>query len=387
IYERFAKEKRFGIFRVEGVAAGESMELKIMPAGPSYHVVEELGSTQAEPGAYVIGSIVPFEDHWLLFTLAGAYPKGNSYPLERGFAASGKNLKAGELRQRDLLELFMPKINWQEEGLPRVRARLSMLLQRWSVSDVTAAQVEKDIMAAHEKKGYTHSLQQVVLSKAPSVDEAKEAAEVLTALWNLTLPKVAMSPGPRETMVARDMLSTVGREMAGKSFKDQGEGIKWSRERMDALLDLPQKELEGKTPREIILEERRALGNPRQDVGYIAVPSEAILQDDEGARLANKAQICLARGDAREALELLQKSYQLMKGDPEAFRILGNMATAHVVLGNREEALEMLRGALKANPDYKVARDNLHLLESMGPEEFMRKHKAGFFKKMNVVRK
>ena len=41
---------------------------------------------------------------------------------------------------------------------------------------------------------------------------------------------------------------------------------------------------------------------------------------------------------------------------------------------------------MKANPDYKVARDNLGLLESMSPEEFDRKHESGFFTKMSVVK-
>lgn len=55
--------------------------------------------------------------------------------------------------------------------------------------------------------------------------------------------------------------------------------------------------------------------------------------------------------------------------------------------GNREEALAMLKAALKANPDYEVARDNLGLLESLSPEAFDRKHRSGFFKKMNFIEK
>lgn len=55
------------------------------------------------------------------------------------------------------------------------------------------------------------------------------------------------------------------------------------------------------------------------------------------------------------------------------------------MLGDREQALETLRLALKANPDYQVARGNLGLLESMSPKEFERKHRQGFFGKMERV--
>ena len=386
VYLRFSKEKRFGIFKVEAVKPGESMDLKLMPAGPSYHVTEEMGSTQAEPGSYIIGSIVPFEDHWVLFVLAAAFPNEDSYRFDRSFETTGKDLK-GELRQRHVLKLFMPKVKWEEEGLQRVRARLSMLLQRWGGGDITAAQVEKDILAAHERQEFTHPLQQVVLGKAPSIDDAKEAVEVLTALWNLTLPKTNVPRGPKEMMLIQEMQDVIGKEIAKTNFKDEKEGLDWSRVRVREWLATPQKELDGRSPRDVIKDERLALGNPQEEIGYAFLTGEPLSQVDEGARLANKAQTCLASGDGQAALELLEKAYKLMKGHDEAFRILGNMATAHVLLGHREEAVEMLRAAIKANPDYEVARDNMHLLENMSPEEFRKKHEAGFFKKMNIVRK
>ena len=87
-----------------------------------------------------------------------------------------------------------------------------------------------------------------------------------------------------------------------------------------------------------------------------------------------------------EALEQMQKGYPLIKNHPDNFRALGNMATAYVMLGRRAEAMEMLRAALRANPDYSVARNNLHLLENLTPEEYDRKHKAGFFQKMKIIK-
>jgi tetratricopeptide (TPR) repeat protein len=105
----------------------------------------------------------------------------------------------------------------------------------------------------------------------------------------------------------------------------------------------------------------------------------------QGAQLANEGIKLLMDRKPTQALELLQKAYPLMKKHPDNFRVLGNIATAYAMLGNREDAMAMLRAALKANPDYDLARDNLHRLGILTPEEFRRLHKAGAFEKMNII--
>ena len=44
----------------------------------------------------------------------------------------------------------------------------------------------------------------------------------------------------------------------------------------------------------------------------------------------------------------------------------------------------MLRAALQANPDYSVARTTCMFGD--GAQEYDRKHKAGFFQKMNIIK-
>lgn len=385
IYRRFAAENRFGFFKVESVSPGESLELKLLPDGKRFHVVELSASQEAEKGAYVITRLVPFEDHWAMPSLVAAYPDDCSYVLDRMFGETGRKLKPGELRPRHVLALFMPKVDWLKAGLPRVKARLAMFLQRWAVPDLTASMVDEDIQAAHQRRDLTHPLLKKVLNSAPSPEEAREAAEVLAAWWNLTLPEPTKGfpRGPKEMMLLGDLQRVVASKLgSGADTDEKAAGL--ARELMQEWLHKPQKELDGKTPLEVISKERKALGDPREELGVRILPTKLDIGggEAEGAQFANQATDYLLKKDAARALECLKKAYPLMKDDPDVFRVLGKMGTAYAMLGRREQALEALRAALKANPDYESARNNLHLLENMTPEEFVRKHKAGFFEQV-----
>lgn len=390
IYERFAKENRFGLFKVEETRPGESFDLRPMSGGPLLRVLDVAGSESARKGAYLVTRLLPFEDHWTMPNFVGSYPAEAGYDFDRLFGEGGR--EAGELRPRDVLRLYIPKIDWTREGLPRVKARFAMVLQRWCVADITAATVEKEIRAAHERRDMLHPLLKPILERAPSEAEAKEAMELLTAWWNLTLPEPeekVFPRGPKEMMLLRDLQRAIGDQVTDLALEDSQKAAELTRELTRKWMDAPQKELGGKTPAQVIRQERESLANPREELGISIVPTRMELpaQEQESVRLANEGTDFLIKKDAARALELLEKAYAGMKGRRDACRVLGKMATACMMLGRRERALELLRAALQADPDYDVARNNLQLLESMSAAEFKRKHKAGFFQNVNVVAK
>ena len=55
------------------------------------------------------------------------------------------------------------------------------------------------------------------------------------------------------------------------------------------------------------------------------------------------------------------------------------------MLGKHEKAEEALRAALRVNPDYTIARNNLHMLANMSEDEYQEKLKSGFFKILNQI--
>lgn len=390
IYRRFADENRFGFFKIEDTRPGEGFDARLMPGGDLFRVLDMAGSESVEKGAYLITRLLPFEDHWTVPNFIGAYPPEAGYDMDRLFGEGGRKLKAGELRPRDVLSLFIPKIDWAREGLPRVKARLAMLLQRWGVGEITASMVEKEIKAAHERRELLNPMLKIVVGRAPSKDEAQDAMELLTAWWNLTLPEPeekVFPRGPKEMMLLRDLQRAIAGRIEDAVFNESGKAEQLARELAREWLAKPQKELGGKSPAQVIADERKALGNPREELGISIVPERFELgsQEMEAVKLANQGTEYLLKKDAARALECLEKAYAGMKGRKDACRVLGKMATACVMLGRREQAIEALRAALQVDPDYGVARNNLQLLEGMAPAEFKKKHRTGFFQKVDVV--
>lgn len=387
IYSGFKEDSRFGIYKITAVKAGEWLDMAPVPRGQTCRVIDEKASEGAEGGEFLIARLFRFQDHWALSSFVARFPPEGDYELERVLQTRGDTLKDEPIRHRLILSMFMPKVDWEKEGLNRVRARLASLLQRWGVSDITVAQVENDIFAAHKNRAKEHPLFKVVIGRAPSTEAVNEAMPLLQAMWNLTLAPDGSKAGPKELALVADLQRIIRERCTDEEMENPEVFRARSREITQEWLAAPQKELSGRNPREAILEERRALGNPQQEVGYeVQATCLAPEQEARAAGLVNQAIDLIQAGQAKAALDLLQRAYPLIKDHREAFRVLGNMATAYVMAGNREQAVAMTRAALKVNPDYKIARDNLGLLESMSPKEFERKHRSGFFKKMNVIK-
>jgi len=388
VYRRFAKENRYGVFKIEEVLPGEGLILKQTTGEGPFRVRDAMASKSGAEGEYLAARLFPFEDHWTFSSYVAGLPGEARYELDRLLSVGPRPREGERIRPRDVLRFYMPPVDWEREGLVRVRARLSMILQKWGVSDVTAAMVEEDILAAHAEKAKSHPLSEVVLKRAPSFAETQEATAVLTALWNLTLPGDEPRPGPREMALMRDLIRCVREEVPAQKKGTTAGSAEWAKSFSDAWMENPQADLGGRTPRQVILEERKTLGNPSQEVGFSVLHKElqGPVGEAEGAELANEGRRFISAGDGRKALEIYEKAYRLMKGSPDVFRILGNLATAHVMLGHRDEAMEALRAAIKVNPDYEIARNNLQMLSNMSDEEFKAKHDGGFFGKMQFIK-
>ena len=150
IYRRFLETQRFGLFRVEGYEFGEWMDIKALPRGEIHRVFDQTGSGNVERGTYLIARLIAFEDHWATSSFITKIPEESRYIMDRGLAEEGGKLDSVGLRPRHVLGLFMPKIEWEKEGIARVRARLASILERWRAEGVTVSKIEDAIRKAHE---------------------------------------------------------------------------------------------------------------------------------------------------------------------------------------------------------------------------------------------
>jgi hypothetical protein len=108
-----------------------------------------------------------------------------------------------------------------------------------------------------------------------SNDELIEFQQLFMDFWNLSSRDEfqGKSPeeineqniGPKEKELTQDLMFYVQSEVDPGDFSNQDELNKAVKECQERWLHQPQEELEYKTPWEVILEERKRLGNPRKD--------------------------------------------------------------------------------------------------------------------------
>lgn len=132
----------------------------------------------------------------------------------------------------------------------------------------------------------------------------------------------------------------------------------------DKWLDAKNAELDGKSPREVILEERRRLGNKEEKImiQIFARPLNIVTREQkEVVELYNAARTLMREKRYEEAIEKYERYTKICD---QNYVVWGNMGVANTMLGNRKEALKCLHRALSLKPDYKIAKNNLRRLEN-----------------------
>jgi tetratricopeptide (TPR) repeat protein len=130
---------------------------------------------------------------------------------------------------------------------------------------------------------------------------------------------------------------------------------------MDTWLEKAQQELNGKTPKQVILEERRKMGNRREDLPLaLHIRQARDFNYNKAKNLFFRAMDFYEQGSYQEAIEFLEQVIQI---DPLNYKVWGNMAACYGQLGNGIKAKRCLLKALSINTDYEIAKINLKNFE------------------------
>lgn len=121
----------------------------------------------------------------------------------------------------------------------------------------------------------------------------------------------------------------------------------------------PQKALDNKTPKQVILEERKHLGNQDRDVGITMQlePTERIMPDEQ-AQQYNEAIQLIRKHDDYQALQLLAAMKAAMP-ENERFRWFTNAGIALAGLGEVELATKYFAKSVALQPDYAIGKQNV----------------------------
>jgi len=179
--------------------------------------------------------------------------------------------------------------------------------------------------------------------------------------------------GPIEEMLVNQMMIELQKDVisqANNSSQTQtpNKTYKISDTKIDQWLSKKQKELHNKTPKQAILEERKLLHNPRNDFSYkVTYSLTTESTGDSVIDLLSKATGQLqAKKDYLGALDTLSKINEIdLQNSNEAFRVYNNIAVCLLNIGAVELGKKSLQKAVKLNPEYLTAKENLSDMKNL----------------------
>lgn len=356
LYRSWQEKSRFSFFEVLHVNLGVSLEAEDLLSGKVYRIYEHLGTYGMENGMVLATRIAPFEDNWIL-------TGGTVIPLPKEMAYIFKRAKDNDFfSQLEFLKIIYARNEKSElNQLSHVGAKkmLKNELKKRAI-DFDIEKIEKFI---RNKGDFDQKeLTQKLASGSKTKEEFEYLNNLLMRMWH-THPKFIKDktmPGPLEQILIRHFMQethdTIKETPEDPAFKKKLNSYqeKW--------LDNPQKELNGKTPREVILLERRDLGNPQKEIKYSlsVTPMPSFGKNDKLLDEYDKAlDLMLKKNDYLKALKVFSVFAENLDVLPEPFRYFCNVGVCLIQLGEMELGKKYLEKALALHSNYPAAENNL----------------------------
>lgn len=130
----------------------------------------------------------------------------------------------------------------------------------------------------------------------------------------------------------------------------------------DEWFKTPRQELGGKTPEEIILQEREKMGNPQKSVKFKVFITSLNPGEEIGRKmreLFNRGIQLMKENKPAEAIKVYKEHLFL---HPQNYIVWQNIGVAHMLLRDKKNAKRCFQKALEINPEYEIAKNNLKFL-------------------------
>lgn len=351
------KNSWYGIFEVMALKTGKETILRELFGSVQHHVTDGTLTKLIQKGDVIIGRILPFEDIKIMAASAVKMPPeaATIIRINRGRFEGIK----GNLTPADVAGLFGKKDKVEMSDKDR-------LLHEAGRAGFSADETLKLIKELEEGAKGTAMPTEIIDPYARTVmnKNNKMAESFLDAVykfWNSLLPFTA-SKGPIETAVIELAMSFMQTQLQKRKITNQDEADKIVQEWMK----LPNMALDGKSPEQAVIDERKQLGNPELRVGYSFQVKEICAENEkekEAEKLYNQALELGQNGKHAAALKLYKQYCELSDINHVVHH---NMAVSHFFLGHYKKAKEHLEKALKLKPDYEKALRALKDLKGRG---------------------
>ncbi|MFQ5974779.1 MAG: tetratricopeptide repeat protein [Candidatus Hydrothermarchaeales archaeon] len=355
----------FSIFEVLEVYRGQGIKLQDLIWNKEYFVREKKGTYQVKPGYILFCRVTLFRSYFVIITPAlEAWPQDAGYLIKRKLKYTRSDLQKRGMNAFDTLSV-MEKSKDEPKNLDEIKKALKKKLNSLGI-EIDFRGLNRRI---NESDDPMEAFPEIYGFNFPSNDDYKETIDLLLLLWNKyprrefkgEPPEEVGSMGPKERSLLSDLLDeTMGNiDPDDYSSKDEAEEAidkfrgKW--------LKTPQKELDGRTPMDVILEERRELGNPKKDFTFhIKLVALEDYDENKAERFYMEGIQAYKQGVLVKAAELFEEVTDMY---PENYKAWGNLGNCFAFLGDKKKAIKCYEKALSLEPGYEFSKKNLELIK------------------------
>ena len=372
LYRNF-RQGKFSLFEVKALRIGKGMLLINLLDNQEHQVFDISASKILQKGQCCLLRMLPFEDYFILTGVGYPFPAFSTPALRliaKNMREAGRPIHLSPLQVCEIL-FAAPK----REQLP-VRERFELIcLEHGLSSDETRRFLDEMRSKALQKEDNDGLAEKLFVKLKPRPGfNARELSEAFVGTWNSFVAEQPdyVEKGPMETMLVRAAMDYVGNrvKLDGRKNKEKLEA------RMNELqkewLHSPLEELEGKTPAEVILEERQQLGNPQKEIGFtmqINKLKPGIEEEQKMNALLDEARGLMQEKHVPEAIAIMES---VLREYPDACPVWQNLGIAYVLSQDRLNAQRCFEKALEINPKYEMARHDLERLMNSSDEDLAR---------------
>lgn len=283
----------YGFFEITEVERGRYFLAREIWTGREYKVLEYMGTLQIEEGDFMLGRLFPYQGNYALSGVASRWKKELSYSIKREVARIREREGKIDLTPKEVERYLFKKGEERIAGKERemIEKRLRRKLHHYLGKRFKL----KDLQSLMEKAEGPDEILKEFSSQIrfKTNREADEFTHLIIDYWNYFPQErfTGLSPkeqiregkkGPLEEALVQDMLQYLQEKVNPDDYPNVEETSKDLKKWQRSWLNKPQKELNGKTPWEAIMEERKKLGNPERDFSYLVTITPLMVEGKFG---------------------------------------------------------------------------------------------------------
>lgn len=360
----------YSIFEVKAIRTGKEMIAYDILSGKEYNVKDSSLTKHITKGQLVIMRALPYKGDFILTGKAFPFPSQSSQFLKLSLLGAKNEKKPQKLTPLMICKIFYTQ--QKPERLPPLE-RFRLICKECNLGDSYIDEIIRRTKERVENKGHFNDIQQEFISRLrPHAGfDIKELINAHMDVWNGFITG-HVEKGPVESALISAGMAYVQQKINPTRRVDMEKASQDANKTLEDWLDTRHDELDGKTPRELILKEREELGNPEKRVGFSMSISELALGEElrkKAGEAVNKAMLLLSENKPKEAIELYKEHLSIVPKNHVAWL---NMGVAYILLCDRENAKRCYKKALEIDPGYKMAKDNLKTLETATDQDVER---------------